>query len=145
MEGIITQDDSDQFPSWRATDAEANLRLSCFLNSLYDNGAVAGDFAMIRLNGNIRFNQYMRLDIDSPNEPFYGGPRIYYNLSPSLPTCPELPYPPLVCSNSPTGDIYPNFDGDDWVGGDCSVNMADFALMASEWMRCDRIPQRLCD
>jgi hypothetical protein len=30
------------------------------------------------------------------------------------------------------------------LNGDCKVNMEDFAIMASEWLLCNKIPAELC-
>ena len=29
--------------------------------------------------------------------------------------------------------------------GDCDVNLADFAIVSSDWLKCNIVPTNLCD
>ena len=46
----------------------------------------------------------------------------------------ELAVSAGVCSELALSDL----------NGDCIVNMQDFAILASEWMTCNKIPPELC-
>lgn len=146
-QAIITAGDSEQTQTWRGTGEEGNLRLSCWLNRLYDNGAQPGDYAALRLNGSAVQNKYMRIDIASDMDPMGWGPRIYYSLVDTLPvSCPDNCTPPPICTNPPEGDVYPHYDNEgNWLGTDCKVDINDLAVLLAEWLRCDLVPERFCD
>ncbi len=119
---------------WFANSADGALRLSCWLNSLYDNGAVAGDYVLLRLNYSLKYTVYTSVDIWNINSP--DNVRIYYDLVDSLSeTCPESVVPERVCVGSTAGDLT----------NDCIINLDDFVVMANDWLRCERIPDRLCE
>ncbi|MEN6385332.1 MAG: hypothetical protein ABFD79_09035 [Phycisphaerales bacterium] len=144
---IATCSDSDVYAyPWRSTSSEGSLRLSYWLNSLYDNGAMPGDYALLRLNANQKYTLYTRIKIRNVYSYYDDNVRIYYDLVNELPSpCPTTK-PDLVISNPLAGDIYPNYESNNnWIGPDGKITFSDFAIMAAEWLECDRIPARLCD
>ena len=42
---------------------------------------------------------------------------------------------------------FPSCDGavDADLNGDCVANLADFAIVAADWLECDLVPGTLCD
>lgn len=134
---VATGNNSTQ--KWFGTDTEGSLRLSCWLNSLYDEGAAAGDYVLIRMSYNTKYSVYTNASFDNFNydavELTEHNPKIFYKLVDTLPTCPDPIVPIRQCIGDNTGD----------VTGDCVVDMEDLAVAAAEWLRCDRLPARLCD
>jgi hypothetical protein len=119
---------------WFANSAEGALRLSCWLNSLYDAGAVAGDYVLIRLNYSLKYSTYTNFKIH--NNTTADGPRIYYDFVDNLSeTCPGPVIPAKQCVGSTAGDLT----------GDCIIDLSDFVELANDWLRCERIPSRMCD
>ena len=119
---------------WFANSAEGALRLSCWLNSLYDNGAVAGDYVLLRLSYSLKYAVYTNVGIWNINTT--DNVRIYYDLVDSLSeTCPGPVVPDRTCVGSTAGDLT----------GDCIIDLDDFVVMSNDWLRCERIPDRLCD
>ncbi len=136
-QGILVQDDilelDNNVLSWFASNEEGALRLSCWLNSLYDDGAVAGDYVLVRLNYSLKYSVYTNVDLHNINT--VNNPRIYYDLVDELyDTCPEPIIPDMDCTGNLPGDL----------NGDCRVSLDDFVLLAVDWLRCDRTPERLC-
>jgi hypothetical protein len=138
VQGIATQADITDFEdnginSWFASEQEGSLRLSCWLNSLYDDGAVAGDYVLIRFDYNLKYSSYTNVSVN--NYETAENIRIYYDLVDELSdTCPEPIIPEMDCTGDLPGDL----------NGDCRVSLDDFVLLAVDWLRCDRIPERLC-
>lgn len=136
-QGVVVADDvgsGGTINTWFANSQEGALRLSCWLNSLYDEGAVAGDYALIRLNYSARYSVYTNITVPNHNS---GGDnvRIYYDLVNELSeTCPDPVIPEMLCTAGLAGDLT----------GSCYVGLADFVTLAADWLRCDRIPDRLC-
>lgn len=119
---------------WFANSAEGALRLSCWLNSLYDEGAVAGDYVLLRLNYSLKYSVYTNMNIY--NYETEDNARVYFDLVDNLSeTCPGPVIPELQCGGDLPGDL----------DGDCVVSLTDYIAMAADWLRCDRIPSRLCD
>ncbi len=119
---------------WFANSADGALRLSCWLNSLYDDGAVAGDYVLLRLNYSFKYTVYTNVGIWNINTA--DNIRIYYDLVDSLSeTCPGEVVPDRVCVGNTAGDLT----------GDCIIDLRDFVVMANDWLRCERLPERLCD
>jgi hypothetical protein len=141
---------AEYWNTWRGTDSDGALRLSCWLNSLYDNGAVAGDYALLRLNANYRYNVYTRIKIGNVNTTNNDNVRIYYDFVDQLSEpCPNPIIPERKFTIELAGDLYPNFAPNDpndvWLGGDGKITFEDMAALADNWLNCERVPQRLCD
>ncbi|MFI4911571.1 MAG: hypothetical protein ACIAQZ_07885 [Sedimentisphaeraceae bacterium JB056] len=135
-QGIVTTADvggGGTLDTWFADSAEGALRLSCWLNSLYDEGAIAGDYVLLRLNYSLKYTVYTNLNIfDSTTT---DNVRIYYDLVDNLSeTCPGPVIPDRECTG---------LDGD--LTEDCIIDLDDFVVMATDWLRCERIPDRLCN
>jgi hypothetical protein len=140
-QGMVVQTDvgaGGSINTWFANSAEGALRLSCWLNGLYDAGAVAGDYALLRLNYNVKYSVYTNLTIYDDTvylDDTTDNARIYYDLVDNLSeTCPDPVVPDLSCAGL-TGDLT----------GDCRISLDDFIVLANDWLRCDRIPDRLCN
>jgi hypothetical protein len=118
-------------------------RLRCWLQKQYDNGAVGGDYVLLRLNFNElssieRYYNISSIWFDNGEEiveDITYAPRIVYSFAdPSM--VQQCPQPDAVCVDG-------QLDGD--INFDCSVNIKDFAIMAQNWTECYLYPDTNCD